>query len=144
MFKAIKILLVDDSDDDVFLIKGLFEDAHLLNILYCVEDGEKAIKYLNQEDEFKDSESPGLILLDVNMPIKGGFEVLKEIKQNEKLKHIPVIMLTTSNREEDIMQSYESGASSYIRKPVDFSDFSKVIKGFEVYWTLVSKLPEGK
>lgn len=140
MFKKIKILLVDDNDDDVFMIKSLFEDVHLLNILDCVEDGEKAIEYLNREE----LETPGLILLDVNMPIKGGLEVLKEIKQNEKLKHIPVIMLTTSNREEDIMQSYESGASSYIRKPVDFSYFAKVIKGFEVYWTLVSKLPEGK
>ena len=140
--KIIDILLVDDNDDDIFMIEQVFEDAKLLNIIHNVENGEEALSYLRKEGDFKDAETPGLILLDISMPIKGGFDVLKELKIDDNLKHIPVIMLTSSIRDEDILNSYGLGASSYIRKPMDFSDFHKIMKNFELYWSLVSEIPK--
>jgi CheY-like chemotaxis protein len=140
--KIIDILLVDDNDDDVFMIEQVFEDAKLITIIHHVENGEEALNYLRMEGDFKDAKTPGLIFLDISMPIKGGFDVLKELKEDENLRHIPVIMLTSSKRDEDILTSYGLGASSYIRKPMDFSDFSKIMKNFEIYWSLVSKIPK--
>lgn len=143
MKKTIDILLVEDNDDDVYMIMSVFEESKLLNVAYHAEDGDQALSYLRKEGDFSTFKTPELILLDINMPIKGGFDVLEELKEDDNLKHIPIIMLTTSSRNEDVVKSYGLGASSYIRKPLDFSHFYEVLQGFEVYWSLVSETPKG-
>jgi CheY-like chemotaxis protein len=141
MIAEVDVLLVDDNDDDVFMVREAFSDICLLNIIHHVEDGVKALEYLRKEGEFQKMKAPDIILLDINMPRKNGFEVLEEIKNDPSLRHIPTVILTTSKRDEDIVRSYGSGASSYIRKPVDFEKFIEVMKHFEIYWTFVSKIP---
>ena len=137
----IEILLVEDNEDDVILIEEAFAGARMMNVINNVRDGEAALAYLRQEGPYKNAVRPGLILLDINMPKKDGFEVLEAIKANPQLQPLPVIMLTTSDREEDIVRSYVYGACSYIRKPVSLERFIDVVKQFEVYWTLVSLVP---
>lgn len=139
--RIVEILLVDDSEDDILMIEEAFENANLLNILQVVKDGEEAMAYLRQEGKYADAEMPGLILLDINMPKKNGFEVLEEIKADPNLKQTPVVMLTTSDRETDIVKSYSAGASSYITKPVGFDNLKKVIEQLGLYWAVVSKIP---
>jgi CheY-like chemotaxis protein len=141
MIAEVDVLLVDDNDDDVFMVREAFSDICLLNIIHHVEDGVKALEYLRKEGEFQKMKAPDIILLDINMPRKNGFEVLEEIKNDPSLRHIPTVILTTSKRDEDIVRAYGSGASSYIRKPVDFEKFIEVMKHFEIYWTFVSKIP---
>ena len=137
----IEILLVEDNEDDVILIEEAFAGARMMNVINNVRDGEAALAYLRREGLYKNAVRPGLILLDINMPKKDGFEVLEAIKANPQLQPLPVIMLTTSDREEDIVRSYVYGACSYIRKPVSLERFIDVVKQFEVYWTLVSLVP---
>ena len=137
----IEILLAEDSDDDVLIIQSAFTKERLLNIIKVVGDGEEAMNYLRKQGKYQDVRQPGLVLLDINMPKKNGLEVLKEIKQDSVLQHIPVVILTTSSREEDIVKSYSSGACSYITKPVVVDELRKVLKHFELYWTLVAKIP---
>ncbi len=139
--KVIEILLAEDNDDDCVMIKEGFEDKKFLNIIDVVKDGEEVLTYLRQEGNYREKRMPGLVLLDINMPKKTGLEALQEIKDDPKLKHIPVIVLTTSSREEDIVKSYQYGACSYLNKPVEFEDFFKVVERFELYWALVSKIP---
>ena len=115
-----------------------------MNSINNVRDGEAALAYLCQEGPYKNAVRPGLILLDINMPKKNGFEVLEAIKANPQLQPLPVIILTTSEREEDVVRSYVYGACSYIRKPVSLERFIDVVKQFEVYWTLVSRIPPAK
>lgn len=140
--EPIEILLVEDNEDDVVLIEEAFAEAKLMNVINGVRDGEEALEYLRREGRYKDVNRPGLILLDINMPKKNGFEVLEELKRDRDLRALPVVMLTMSEREEDIVRSYSDGASSYIRKPVDLDRFLKVVKQFEMYWTLVSRIPQ--
>jgi CheY-like chemotaxis protein len=109
--------------------------------MYVVRDGEEAMAYLQRQGEYHDAKIPGLILLDINMPKKNGFEVLKEIKADAHLRHIPVVMLTTSESEHDIVKSYAKGACSFITKPMDFDKFGEVIKQFALYWALVARVP---
>ena len=142
--KPIEILLVEDSDDDIVILQEAFAESKLVNLVNVVRDGEEALAYLRREGKYKDAQMPGLILLDINMPKKDGFEVLREIKADHALQHYPVIMLTVSDRDEDIVKSYATGACSYIRKPVDFDSLKKVIHHFELYWTLVSRVPPPK
>jgi CheY-like chemotaxis protein len=137
----IEILLVEDNEDDIILIEEAFAGARLMNVINNVRDGEAALAYLRREGPYKKAVRPGLILLDINMPKKDGFEVLEAIKANPELQPLPVIMLTTSDREEDVVRSYVYGACSYIRKPVSLERFIDVVKQFEVYWTLVSLVP---
>ena len=137
----LEILLVEDNEDDIVIVQETFADAQLANILHTVRDGEEALTYLRREGPYKDVPQPGLILLDINMPKKNGFEVMQELKADPQLRALPVIMLTTSDREEDIVLSYACGASSYIRKPVNLDQFHAVVKQFEVYWTRVSRVP---
>jgi CheY-like chemotaxis protein len=141
--EPVSILLAEDDPDDQLLVKRAFASADLTTDLRFVNDGEELLDYLyhraGQSEET--SPRPGLILLDLNMPKKDGREALREIKADPGLKHIPVIVLTTSNREEDIFQSYAMGASSYIVKPVVFSDLVEVIKTLETYWFQVVELP---
>jgi len=142
--EPLELLLVEDNEDDIVIIQEAFADARLVNVLNTVPDGEEALAYLRREGRYKDAHRPGLVLLDINMPKKNGFEVLETMKAHPQLRSLPVIMLTTSDREEDIVRSYADGASSYIRKPVDLGRFNEVIKQFELYWTLVSRIPAYK
>ena len=136
-----EILLVEDNEDDIILTKEAFAVARVMNSINSVRDGEAALAYLRQEGPYKDAVRPGLVLLDINMPKKNGFEVLEAIKADPRLQALPVIMLTTSEREEDIVRSYTYGACSYVRKPVSLEQFIDVVKKFELYWTLISLVP---
>jgi CheY-like chemotaxis protein len=142
--EPIEILLVEDNEDDIILVEEAFAGARMMNVINNVRDGEAALAYLRQEGPYKNAVRPGLILLDINMPKKNGFEVLEAIKANPQLQPLPVIILTTSEREEDVVRSYVYGACSYIRKPVSLEQFIDVVKQFEVYWTLVSRIPPAK
>jgi CheY-like chemotaxis protein len=139
--KPIEILLVEDNEGDVGLVEEVFEDAKIRNVLHVAEDGEEAMLFLNKESPYKDAATPDIILLDLNLPQKDGREVLEEIKTDENLKRIPVVVLTTSKAEEDIIKSYDLHANSYITKPVDFDQFIKVIRSIEDFWLEVVCLP---
>ena len=138
--KPIEILLVEDSEGDVGLIEEVFEDAKIRNNLHVVEDGEEAMLFLNNEGQFSGAPRPDIILLDLNLPKKDGREVLEEVKEDDNLKNIPVVVLTTSKAEEDILRSYNLHANAYITKPVDFDQFIKVIKSIEDFWLEVVKV----
>jgi CheY-like chemotaxis protein len=135
------ILIAEDNEDDILLIREAFETVQMTNRVAVVRDGVEALAYLRGEERFKDSPLPGIVLLDINMPKKTGLEVLAEIKADPRLRALPVVMLTVSERDEDILRSFEQGACSYIRKPVTFTRFIAIVKEFELYWTLVSKVP---
>ncbi|HLJ09867.1 MAG TPA: response regulator [Planctomycetaceae bacterium] len=139
--QPIEILLVDDNDDDVVLLEESFRDSHFVNLLQVVHDGEEAILYLRRQGRHQNAKVPGLVLLDINMPKKNGFEVLQIMKSDPVLRTIPVVMLTTSTRDEDIVRSYDGGACSFVSKPVNFEKLKEVIKQFTLYWTLVSVIP---
>lgn len=142
--RPIEILLVEDNEDDIVLIQEAFADAKLTNVINVVRDGEEALAYLRREGKYKFACMPGLILLDINMPKKNGFEVLDEVKQDPQYRSLPVVMLTTSEREEDVIRSYAKGACSYIQKLIDLDRFRDMVKQFEDYWTLVSVIPPKK
>lgn len=139
--EPVELLLVEDNEDDIILIEEAFTEAKLMNVIQKVRDGEEALAYLRQEGRFREAPRPGLVLLDINMPKKNGFEVLEAMKEDRRLRPLPVIMLTTSGREEDIVRSYADGACSYVRKPINLEQFIDVVKQFELYWTLVSRIP---
>jgi CheY-like chemotaxis protein len=141
--KPVSILLADDDPDDQLLVERAFLSAHLTADLHFVNDGKALLDYLCHRAGHCEETSPrpGLILLDLNMPKTDGREALREIKAHPGLKHIPVIVLTTSNREEDISQCYSMGASSYIVKPAAFSELVEVIKMIETYWFQTVELP---
>jgi CheY-like chemotaxis protein len=139
--KPIEILLVEDSKGDVGLIEEVFEEAKIRNNLHIAEDGEEAILFLNNEGQFSDAPRPDIILLDLNLPKKDGREVLEEVKGDDNLKNIPIVVLTTSKAEEDILRSYNLHANAYITKPVNFDQFIKVVKSIEDFWLEVVKLP---
>ncbi|AKB77523.1 Two-component system response regulator [Methanosarcina horonobensis HB-1 = JCM 15518] len=139
--KSIEILLVEDSKGDVGLIEEVFEDAKIRNNLNVVEDGEEAILFLRGEGQFSGVPRPDIILLDLNLPKKDGREVLEEIKRDDDLKNIPVVVLTTSKAEEDILKSYNLHANAYVTKPVDFDQFIRVVRSIEDFWLEVVKLP---
>ena len=135
------ILIAEDNEDDILLIREAFEEVNMVNRIAVVRDGEEALAYLRGEGAFKESLLPGMVLLDINMPKKTGLEVLSAIKAEPRFRALPIVMLTVSEREEDILRSFEQGACSYIRKPVTFTRFITVVKEFEMYWSLVSKIP---
>jgi CheY-like chemotaxis protein len=139
--EPMEILLVEDNEDDIVLEQEALADAKLINLLCVVRDGEQAMAYLRRHGKYQNAQAPGLILLDINMPKKNGFEVLNEIKADPALVHIPVVMLTTSDNEADIVKSYAKGACSYITKPMDFDKFRDVVKQFALYWALVATVP---
>jgi len=139
--EPMEILLVEDNEDDILLEQEALADAKLVNLMSVVRDGEEALAYLRRQGKYQNARLPGLILLDINMPKKNGFEVLNEIKADADLKHIPVVMLTTSDSEADIVKSYARGACSFITKPMDFDKFRDVIRQFALYWALVSRVP---
>ena len=139
--KAIEILLVEDSPTDALLTKRALADARLINRLHHVEDGTQALAFLRREPPFAGVPRPDLILLDLNLPKMDGREVLKEIKTDEELKIIPVVVLTTSRAEQDVLRSYRLHANCYITKPVDFDSFTDAISTLEKFWFAVVTLP---
>jgi len=139
--QPMELLLVEDNEDDILLEREALADAKLVNLMYVVRDGVEAMALLRREGKYQNAQVPGLILLDINMPRKNGFEVLKEIKADPALMHIPVVMLTTSENEADVVKSYAKGACSYITKPMDFDKFREVVKQFSLYWALVARIP---
>ncbi len=142
--KTITILMADDDADDRFMAKEAFKEAMLINDLRFVEDGEELMDYLNHRGKYFDPMSapkPGLILLDLNMPRKDGREALSEMKANSDLRRIPVVVLTTSKAEEDIIRTYDLGSNSYITKPVSFENFVMIIKTLSNYWLEIVQLP---
>jgi chemotaxis family two-component system response regulator Rcp1 len=139
--KPIQILMVEDNPDDIELAMEALKDAKVGNILKVVRDGEEALAYLRCEGQYHGAMRPDLILLDLNMPKKDGREVLKEIKNHPTLRRIPVVILTTSQAEEDILNTYDLHANCYITKPVDFTQFLKVVRSIEDFWLTVVKLP---
>jgi CheY-like chemotaxis protein len=141
MKKEIHILLVEDNEGDILLTLEALKQAKISNAIDVVRDGDKALKYLLKEDEFKDVETPGLILLDINLPKVDGIEVLNHIKNDEKLMVIPVVMLTTSDSEKDILKAYQHHANCYITKPVSFSKFMQVIQTIKDFWINIVQLP---
>ena len=142
--KPVVILIAEDDDDDFLLTEEAFTEARLLNSIRRVCNGEELMNYLLNVDEYADPECaprPGLILLDLNMPRKDGRTALYEIKEHEKLRSIPVIVMTVSDADEDIVRSYELGACSYIRKPVVFSEMLKIVTIIGKYWFEIVELP---
>jgi CheY-like chemotaxis protein len=139
--KPIHILLVEDNEGDILLTTEALEDAKILVTLSVAKDGKDAIDFVARQGKFKDADLPDMLLLDVNLPRKNGHEVLKYIKENEHLKHIPVIMLTTSSSPKDINLSYNNYANCYITKPIEAVDFLAVVATIENFWVSVVKLP---
>ena len=142
--ELVHILLVEDNEGDIMLTKEAFEDAKIHTKLSVVKDGKEAMDFLNKDGGYENVEAPDLLLLDVNLPKKNGHEVLQYIKGNKNLKHIPVIMLTTSSSQKDINLSYDNYANCYITKPVEVNDFIAVVASIENFWTSIVKLPTKK
>jgi len=136
-----KILLAEDNPGDVRLTREAFKESKVLVNLSVVADGEAALAYLRREREYVNAEHPDLILLDLNLPKKDGRQVLAEIKSDDKLKRIPVVVLTTSRSEEDILKAYDLHVNCYIEKPVNFDQFIKIVKSIEEFWLTIVKLP---
>ena len=139
--RPIEVLLVEDDPGDVLLTTEAFEHNKVQNYLHVVEDGEKAMAFLRQEGEYAGKPRPDLVLLDLNLPRKDGREVLGEIKDDENLRSIPVVVLTTSEADEDILRSYRLHANAYVTKPVDFERFVSVVRQIDDFFVSVVKLP---
>ena len=138
---VVDVLLVEDDPGDVLMTREAFEHHKLRNNLHVVADGVEALRFLRREGEHADAPRPGLVLLDLNLPRKDGREVLAEIKSDESLRSIPVVVLTTSEAEEDILRSYDLHANAYVTKPVDFDRFIDVIRQIDDFFVTVVKLP---
>jgi len=139
--RPINILLVEDNPADVRLTREALSEAKVLNALHVAADGVAALAFLRREGRHADSPRPDLILLDLNLPKKDGREVLAEIKMDDELKLIPVVVLTTSSAEEDVVRTYNLHANAYVTKPVDFKQFLRVIRAIEQFWLAVVTLP---
>ncbi len=137
----IHILLVEDNDGDILLTTEALKEGKIVNSLSVVKDGKAALDFLEKKYKYTNVLAPDLILLDVNLPKMNGHEVLKSIKTNDHLKHIPVIMFTTSSSDKDINDSYEHFANCYITKPVEVDDFIRVVSSIELFWISIVKLP---
>jgi two-component system, chemotaxis family, response regulator Rcp1 len=142
MIKEIRILLVEDNEGDILLTLKALEKAHVKNAIDVVKDGEQALQFLHRQGPYAEVDTPGLILLDINLPKVDGMEVLTEIKKHEHLRIIPVVMLTTSDSEKDIMQSYYHYANCFITKPVNFNKFMDVVQTIKEFWISIVQLPQ--
>ncbi|MFC6087227.1 response regulator [Sphaerisporangium aureirubrum] len=141
-YRFIDVLLVEDDPGDVLLTREAFEHNKVKNKLHVVSDGEQAMAFLRQEGKYAETPRPDLILLDLNLPRKDGREVLEDIKADANLRSIPVVVLTTSEAEEDILRSYHLHANAYVAKPVDFDQFIKVVRQIDDFFVSVVKLPK--
>jgi len=139
--RTIEILLVDDNPGDIRLTQEALKESKVLNNMHTVEDGMEALEFLRKEGSFKDVITPDIILLDLNLPKRNGREVLSEIKNDDVLKKIPVVILTISRAEEDILKSYALHANCYITKPVDMDQFIKIVRSIENFWFTIVRLP---
>ena len=139
--RAIEILLVEDSPSDAELTIEALREGKMRNRLSLVEDGVQAMAFLRRQGQYADAPRPDLILLDLNLPRKDGREVLEELKADENLKLIPVVVLTTSRAEQDVLRAYRSHANCYITKPVDFKQFLEVVRSIESFWLFIVTLP---
>ena len=140
LFKSVEVLLVEDNPGDVRLIQEVFKEAKIKNILHVARDGEEAMQMLRLEGETP-TRVPDLILLDLNLPKKDGRDVLKEIKKDDSLKCIPVVVLTSSIRDEDLIETYKNNANCYIAKPADLDHLIKVVQNIGEFWLDIVKLP---
>ncbi len=144
MKKQVKILLVEDNEGDIVLTLEALKVAKVANGVEVVRDGEAALQYLRKEGIYQEKETPDLILLDINLPKLDGLEVLKELKKDAMLTLMPVVILTTSDSEIDVIKSYQQHANCFITKPVDFQKFIEVIRGIKDFWIDIVKLPNKK
>lgn len=135
-------MLVEDEDHDIDLTRRAIDKSDIESKLFVVRDGEEALDFLYRREGFEDSPQPDLVLLDLNLPKIGGHQVLETVKDDRNLEEIPVVVLTVSDREEDIVKAYDSGASSYVQKPVNPAEFRKVVETVQKYWKVV-ELPSG-
>lgn len=139
--RLMHILLAEDNLDDITITKRALEQAKVLNRLHVVRDGEEALEFLRHTGRYQDpvsSPQPGLILLDINMPKMNGLDVLKQIKSDPAIRHIPVVMLTSSRRDEDVVRGYDTGCNSFLQKPVEFESFVEMVKQLGLYWGLLN------
>lgn len=141
LLRPVEILLVEDNPGDVDLARVALKKSKIHNTLNVVDNGELAMQYLHRQEPFADATRPDLILLDLNLPKKDGREVLGEIKSDPELRRIPVVILTTSRAEEDVLKSYNLHANCYITKPIDLSQFMRVVKSIEDFWLSIVVLP---
>lgn len=142
--KAIDILLVEDSESDAELTLEALKSGKLKNVVHHVKDGAEALRYLFRQDEYVQAQRPDLILLDLNMPGVDGREVLKQIQQHEDLSLIPVVVMSTSSQDKDILESYGYKANSYVVKPIDLNEFFGVVQTIESFWVQIVALPPRK
>ena len=144
--RPVDILLVEDDPDHAELTVRALKENNILNEVYVASDGQEALDFVYHRGKYSDEKKfprPGLILLDIRLPKVDGLAVLKQLKDDPQFKSIPVIMLTTSDRDEEIAESYEGGANSYVVKPMDFEDFMKKVRELRLYWTITNSLPRG-
>lgn len=139
--KMVDILLVEDNEGDARLAMEAMRDSKIRNKMHHVSDGEEAMAFLHKEGKYTNVSRPDLVLLDLNLPKKDGRQVLAEIKEDDELKRIPVVILTVSSAEEDILKMYNLHANCYITKPIDLSQFMKVVHSIEDFWLTIVKLP---
>jgi two-component system, chemotaxis family, response regulator Rcp1 len=142
--KSVDILLVEDNPGDVDLTRDALEESKMKNKLFVVGDGEEALEFLYKKGKYAEASRPDLIILDLNLPKKDGREVLADIKADDNLKRIPIVILTTSKAEEDVLKTYNLHANCYITKPLDFEQFLQVVKSIETFWMSIVVLPDGK
>jgi len=140
----INILLVEDNEGDIVLTLEALNEAKIHNEINVVKDGDAALRYMKKEGEYTDVKTPDLVLLDINLPKMDGIEVLTELKNDDLLRVIPIVMLTTSDSEKDIFQAYQSHANCYITKPVNFENFMEVIQTIKNFWINIVQLPKVK
>lgn len=140
--QIVEILLVEDNPGDVRLTRESLKESKMINNLNVVNDGQEALDFLRREEGFEEVPRPNLILLDLNLPVKTGQQVLKEIKQDPEFKKIPVVVLTTSEAEEDVVKSYELNANCYVNKPLSFEQFQKVVNQINDFWFGIVSLPD--
>ena len=137
-----QILLVEDNPGDVRLTQEAFREGQIDNDLHVVEDGVEALDFLFKRGEYADAPCPDIVLLDLNLPRKNGDEVLEEMRADETLQYVPVVVLTSSEAQEDVVKSYELNANAYLTKPVDPVDFIEVVQSFERFWLSIVRLPD--
>jgi CheY-like chemotaxis protein len=142
--KPLTILMADDDEDDRMSTQDAFREHHLANEFHTVNDGEELMDFLHRRGKYQDAPRPGLILLDLNMPRKDGREALREIKSDPQLRSIPVVILTTSREEEDILKTYDLGANSFITKPVGFDSLVQLVSTMTRYWFQLVELPRSQ
>jgi two-component system, chemotaxis family, response regulator Rcp1 len=141
--KPIEILMVEDNEGDARLALEAMRDSKIKNTMHHVRDGDEAMAFLHKEGKYTDAPRPDLVLLDLNLPRKNGQEVLAEMKADMDLKRIPVVILTVSSDEADIIKTYNAHANCYVTKPLDLNQFIKVVKSIEDFWLTIVKLPDG-